>query len=80
MNVSKHKKGRSDVVGVPKKIYSSLAVDGQSLGSITRRCSGKEPALLPRTHGSRGFGIQLLISTNKNLACRSRAGSSRGET
>ena len=30
----------------------------QRIGSITSRCSGKEPALLPRTHGwTRGLGI-----------------------
>jgi len=28
------------------------------VGSITSRCSGKEPALLPQTHGwTRGLGI-----------------------
>ena len=32
-------------------LQDSFSLSAISLGSITSRCSGKEPALLPRTHG-----------------------------
>ena len=34
-----------------KVIANTLITEGFTEGSITGRCSGKEPALLPRTHG-----------------------------
>ena len=41
-----------------KKTYLANTCLSVNIGLITSRCSGKEPALLPRTHGwTRGLGI-----------------------
>ena len=43
-------------VGRNESYFASgeLKLEASMLGSITSRCSGKEPALLPRMHFSRG--------------------------
>ena len=43
------------------------------LGSITSRCLGKEPALLPELTAGL-MDLALLISTNKISSCLNRAG------
>ena len=43
------------------------------LGSITSRCSGKEPALLPELTAGL-MDLVLLIFTNEKSACLNRAG------
>ena len=43
------------------------------LGSITSRCSGKEPALLPELTAGL-MDLALLILTNEVSACLNRAG------
>ena len=48
--------------------YSAL------IGLITSLCSGKEPALLPRTHGWTHGLVALLILTNEKSAFLNRAG------
>ena len=43
------------------------------LGSITSRCSGNEPTLIPEETAGR-MNLALLISANEKLACSNRAG------
>ena len=45
----------------------------QKLGSITSRCSGKEPALLPELTAGL-MDLALLVLTNEISACLNRAG------
>ena len=50
-----------------------LSLAREDLGSITSRCSGKEPALLPELTAGL-MDLALLILTNEKSACLNRAG------
>ena len=53
-------------------LLESISVEF-TLGSITSRCSGKEPALLPELTAGL-MDLALLILTNEISACLNRAG------
>ena len=48
---------------------------GKHVGSTTSRCSGNEPALLPRTDTAGSMSLLLSITTNQIVACSNREGS-----